>query len=878
VRTLRGWIVRLVALLRRRARERDMQAELESHLDLHIEHNLRIGMAPQEARRRALMALGGFEQAKEQYRDRAGVPVVETLLRDLRDAGRRLRRSPGPVLIILVTLAVALAVNSTVFAIADSLLLRPLALPDVDRLVLVFETPPGGGRSWTSPATFLDWQRRAKSFRTLVALTIEDAELGDHDRPERIRAASVSHDFFTVVGNPARGRGFIVEESTFGRHRIVVLSDGLWHRRFGADLAIVGRSVVVDGVPHRVIGIAPPRFGFPYGTELWRPMAFEANALAARDNRVLMVMSRLADGATLESAREEMAAIGRSIAQQFPETHKNRGVLVQTLAEGFIEPEVRPLSVLLHASALLVLLIACANITNLLVALGVERRREVAMRYALGATRAAMVRGVWLEHTLLALLSVPLALAVAGAALGLLRASMPARLAVIVPGFELLDVDGRLVVFTSLLAIVAAGFFGAFSAMHATRHEPEVLKEAARAQTAGVSRLRLRRILVVAQVAFVLPLIVTAASSWRGTRQLLNGPHGYDATNVITMRMTLPEWQYPDPSTTRRFVARMLDGLRREPAVNGAAVVNVLPSTNINQTFALEVQGRSAPREEPDYVDDRVVSPAYFETMRIRILKGRAFTDLDADRAAPVAIVSASMAAKYWPGADPIGRGLRDSSVPGAPWIRIVGVANDILDNWYVGGSVPMLYRPYEQDPARDFALTIRTSDAAAALARVRTLIQGIDPARPLNDVMPMREVIEERLTGPRQVAVIMAALGALALLLAVIGLYGVVGYSVSQRTHEIGLRMVLGATQRDVLKLVVGQASRLTLIGLAIGALITLGTTGVARAVTFGIAPFDPRWLVALALIIAAIGLAAAYVPARRALGIPPVIALRHE
>jgi predicted permease len=878
MRALRAWCIRLIDLTRWRARERDMHEELESHLELHVEHNLRIGLAPDEARRRALLALGGFEQAKERYRDRAGVPWIETLLRDFRDAGRRLRRSPGPVLIILVTLAAALAVNSTVFAIADSLLLRPLSLPDVDRLVLVFETPAGGGRSWTSPATFLDWQRRATSFRTLVAKTIEDVELGDHDGPERIRAATVSHDFFTVVGNPARGRGFLAEESTFGRHRIVVLSDGLWHRRFGADPAVIGRSVVVDGVPHRVVGVAPPRFGFPYGTEVWRPIAFDANALTSRDNRVLMVMGRLADGVTLESAREEMSAIARSIAQQFPDTHKSRGALVQTLANGFVEPEVRPLAMLLHISALLVLLIACANITNLLMALGVERRREVAMRYALGATRAAMVRGVWLEHASLALLSVPLALVMADAALRLLRASMPARLAVVVPGFEMLDVDGRLVVFTALLAIVAAGLFGAFSVMHLTRNDLEVLKEAARGQTASVSRLRLRKVLVVSQVAFVLPLIVTAVSSWRGTLQLLNGPHGYDAANVVTLRLTLPDWQYPDPSSKRRFVAEMLGGLRHEPPVNGAAVVNVLPSTNINQTLALEVQGRPAPRGEPEYVDYRVVSRDYLETMRIGILRGRAFTDADVERAAPVAIVSASMAAKYWPGADPIGRGLRDSSVPGAPWIHVVGVANDILDNWYVGGDAPMLYRPYEQDPARDFALTVRTSDAAAALSRVRALVQAIDPARPLNDVMPMREVIEERLTGPRQVAHIMAALGALALLLAVMGLYGVVGYSVSQRTHEIGLRVVLGATQRDVLKLLVGQACQMTLVGLVIGALMTLGTTGVARAVTFGIAPFDPMWLLVLGVVVAAIGLVAAYVPARRALAIPPVIALRHD
>jgi putative ABC transport system permease protein len=878
MRTLRAWCIRLIDLTRWRARERDMHEELESHLELHIEHNLRMGLAPDEARRRALLALGGFEQAKERYRERAGVPVLESIGRDLRDAGRRLRRAPGPVLVILLTLAAALGVNGAVFAITDALVLRPFSLPDVDTLVVVSEKRPDGGRSWTSPATFLDWRQRSTSFQTLVAVSLEDVELGDHDGPERLRAAKVSPDFFTVVGQPARGRGFVEEEATVGRHRSVVLGDGLWQRRFAADPAIVGRSIVIDGIPHRVVGVAPPHFQFPYGTELWLPLAFDAASLASRDNRVLFSIGRLADGATIDSAGLDMSAIASRIARQFPDTHKDRGALVQTLADGFVEEGVRPLSVLLHVSALLVLFIACANIANLLVALAVERRREVAVRCALGATRGAIVRGVWLEHALLAMLAAPLALAVAGAALSASRASMPARLAPLLPGWETLDVDGPVVVFVAGLALVSAAVFGAFATLHASRHDLDALKEAARAQTAGINRLRLRRILVVAQVAVVLPLIVTAASSLRGTFHLLNRPQGYDPAGVVTTRLTLPERQYADPQAKRRFVAEVLEGLKDDRTMSGAAVVNVLPSTTLNQSLVVDVQGRPAPARQREYVDYRVVSPGYFETMRVRVLRGRSFTEADTERAAPVAIVSASMAAKYWPGSNPIGRGVRDAGSPGAPWAMVVGVADDIVHDWYVGGNAATLYRPYQQDPSRDLAIAVRTHEPAAALSHVRAVVHGIDPARPLNDVMPMREVIEERLTAPRQVAQIMAGVGTLALLLAAMGLYGVVGYSVSQRTHEIGLRVALGASQSDVLRLVVGQASRLTLIGLAIGAVLTLGTTGVARAVTFGIAPFDPRWLVAMALFVAAIGLAASYAPARRALAIPPVIALRHD
>jgi putative ABC transport system permease protein len=778
-----------------------------------------------------------------------------------------------------LTLATALGVNGTVFAIADSLLLRSFSLPRLDTLVVISETTPDGGRSWTSPATFLDWRRQSSSFERLVAVVIEDVELGEHGAPERLRAVKVSHDFFTVVGSPAHGRGFLEEETTFGRHRTVVLADGLWRRRFAADPAIVGRSIMLDGVLHRVVGVAPPRFDFPYGTEVWLPLAFDAGALASRDRRVLFCVGRLASGVSIESARADMSVIASGIARQFPETHQARGVLVQSLVDGFVEDGIRPLSGLLHISALLVLFIACANIANLLVALGTQRRREVAVRCALGATRGAIVRGVWLEHISLALVSVPLALAVAGVTLQLTKAGMPARLAPVVPGWSMVDVDSRLILFTTMLAFVSAGLFGAFSAMHASRNDTEALKEGARGQTASLNRLRLRRLLVIAQVAVVLPLVVTAASSWRGTFRLLNGSHGYDPQDVVTMRLTLPERQYADQHTMRRFVASVLDGLRHDPAANAVAIVNVLPSTTFNQIRALEVAGREAAgRGEPERIDYRVVSPGYFATMRIRMASGRSFTEADHESAAPVAIVSASMAAKYWPGADPLGRRLRDAGQPDAPWVTVVGVVDDILHDWYVGRNSPMVYRPYEQDPARDFALTVRTHAPSAALSRVQAVVRSVDPTRPLNDVMSMSEVIDERLTGPRQVAHMMAGLAGLALLLAAMGLYGVVGYSVSQRTHEIGLRVVLGASRIDVLRLVVGQAARLTLVGLAVGTVLALGTTGVAEAVTFGIAPFDPVWLVALALVVAAIGLIAAYAPARRAMAIHPAIALRHE
>lgn len=405
VRTLRAWIVRLVGLPRRGSRERDIAAELESHLDMHVEHNIRAGMSPVDARRQALIALGGVEQTKEQYRDRLGIPLVETISRDILDAGRRLRRSPGAVLAILLTLAAALGVNGTMFALGDALVLRPFSLPQVDELVAVNETRPDGGLSWTSAAAFRDWKQQATSFEALAALMIEDVEIGEDGDPERLRATWVSHEFFSIVGRPALGRGFLEDETSVTLDRRIILADGLWRRRFGADPTIVGRSVVIDGIPHEVVGVAPPDLDFPYGTEVWLPIAFNATALATRDARVLLSVGCLTRDATLESARAEMSVIATRMAREFPDSHAGRGALVRTLGDAFVEEGTAPLSALLQASALLVLLVACANITNLVMALAGARRREVAVRSALGATRSGLLRGLWIEHGLLALLA-----------------------------------------------------------------------------------------------------------------------------------------------------------------------------------------------------------------------------------------------------------------------------------------------------------------------------------------------------------------------------------------------------------------------------------------------------------------------------------------
>ena len=453
-------------------------------------------MTPTEARRQAILALGGVDQTKETYRDRRGLPVVETVLRDLRIGCRRLLRTPVAAFVIVVTLAASIGLNASVFAIADAMVLRPFPFPQVENLVYVDEARPDGPyRGITSAANFLEWKRRTRAFSRLSGFTLRDVELGSDGggEPETLRAAAVTADFFDVLGTaPDRGRGFVAGEETFGRHRSVVLGHAMWLRRFAGDQAIVDGSIVLDGVPHQVVGIAPRNFDFPFGTDLWVPLAFDASTIAARDRRFVLGIGRLAPGTTIEAARAELTGVGRDLSRDYPIFNADRDPRVRPFAAGFVEDGLGQLFGLLQACALLVLLIACANVTNLLLALGLERQREIAVRFALGATRGQILRGLWLENTVLGIVSVPLALAVAAAGLTITRATMPARFETL-PGWRTIDVDARLMLFTLVLALLATVIVSLLSTIQMTRRNPDALKEAARGLTAGASRQRLRR-------------------------------------------------------------------------------------------------------------------------------------------------------------------------------------------------------------------------------------------------------------------------------------------------------------------------------------------------------------------------------------------------
>jgi putative ABC transport system permease protein len=801
-----------------------------------------------------------------------------TLFKEVRYASRSLLKRPLLTITVAATLALGLGANAAIFNLIDRLVLRPFPALDPDNVVSIAETGPrlDYRRETVSPPNFLDWRASADTLTHMSAILWWDANLLDRNEPERLQGMLVSPGFFDALGiRPALGRFFVHDEETFGRHRVVVLSDALWKRRFDADPSIVGRRVIVDGEPHQVIGVAPPRFGFPDGAEMWAPLAFDPKQPPKRDSRYLTVIARIHPGRTFEDVDAQMSVLAARLAQDHPEANRDYGVRVYTLTQGFMDEGSGPLLGLFQASAFVVLLIACANIANLLLARGADRRREIAVRLALGASRWRIVRELIVESTLLALIAVPPALGFAWICVYLMRIRMPARILKFVPGFETLGPDMWMLGFTLALALLTAWIFGLLPALQASSWKvSDALKEGGRTAT---GRQLLRRGIVVAEMAIALPLLVAAGMGVIGTNRLLNGPQGYEPDHLLTMKLALPERTYPDDAARRRFVERSMDALAIVPGVQYAAVSNTLPASGSNSSRAIEIDGHPSPdpRNLP-VVDSRSVTVNFFTAMAIPIQRGRAFTAADRETTAPAVIVSEAMARKYWPGEDPIGRRMR---IKNGPWLTVVGICGDIIQDWFDRRFVPTMYRPYTQAPVDYFGIAVRTSgDPESAAGAVRAALLSVDRTQPIFEMMSMRVRLHERTIGLQYLAGVMTVFGGLALLLAAVGLYAVIAYLVAQRRHEIGLRIALGASRRDVIGLTVGQALRLTLIGSGIGLALAIALGRVMEAALLGIASSDALVFTAFAAVLIASALLAGYLPARRAASIDPMVALRAE
>ena len=809
---------------------------------------------------------------------------MSAFLQEVRYAFRSLRRQPGVTAAIILTLAIGLGVNAAIFDAIDKLLLSPFAFKDVDRMLVLSELTEGDTfpKESVSAANFMDIAARATVFDRVGAYAWAEANFSGGERPERVANFAVSAGLLPALGvTPALGRFFTPDDMVFGRHHVVVLSDWLWRERFGADPSVVGRAVQLDGTPSVVIGVAPRDFTFPEGAQLWSPLALNAKDAANRDLRYLTVFGHLAPGRTDGEARAELAGIYSRLQAQYPDSFRGgRFLKISPFSKAMIDVGMPTVLGLWQAAALFVLLIGCTNVVNLLLAQGAERQRELAVRMALGAGRARVVRQLLIESMTLSFVAVPAALAVSWVALRAMKAAMPAALIRFVPGWDRLQVSLPLLGWTALAAVITGALFGLLPAWQASR--ASVLGginsggDGGRSQTAGRGRNRTRRALVVAEVALALPLLVSSALAVLGVQKFVTGPQGYDPNGLVRASVVLPDSAYASDESMRQFTNRLLDEVGRRPGVTSVASNSVLPAAPGNRVREFEIDGRPVNKDRPLSVNYRNITTRYFETMRIPLITGRDFTAQDRESSQPVAVISQSMATRYWPDQSPIGARVKLPAVS-PNWITVVGVAGDVIDDWFMNKNVPTFYVPVEQTPAPYVNLVVRSAaDPAVIENDIRQALATVDQQLPAYQVRTMIESLKERTTGLRFIGSLMAVFGSIALVLAAIGIYSVMSFYVTLRRKEIGLRLALGATPANVLRMTMRHASGLAGVGVAIGLVLAVALARLMERAVFGTVSLQPGIFGSVALILFVVAALSSFLPARDATKVDPAKTLR--
>jgi putative ABC transport system permease protein len=809
---------------------------------------------------------------------------MHTLAQEIRFGLRSLARNPLVTGAIVLTLALGLGANAAAFSMLDALVLRPFNLTSVDRLAVVSEWSERDPfpRQSVSPANFLDWKAQATSFDRMAVFSWWQVNLAGGDEPERVQGFRVSADFFSAFEQtPLAGR-FIDDADMQTGRKVVVLSESLWKRRFGGRPDIVGKSVKIDGEQYDVVGIAPPKFDIPLGSVLWGVWSPAPEERDSRRSRDLTVIARLAPGRTLEGASSEMQVIGERLLQQHPRDNEGYEVRTQSFTQGMIDPGMDQILGMIQIGALLVLAIGGANIANLLLARGADRQREIALRLAIGAGRARILRQLLVESAVLAAVAVPVSLAFAAGSLRLLKSAMPARTLPFVPGWAEIDVDGRLGLVIIGAALLASIAFSVVPALQSSRPNLVAsLKEGGRSVAGGGSRRRLLRgALVIGQIALAVPLLSATGLTVGASDQFAHGPQGYDPDGVVTLRTVLPEATYAEADARRQFAERLLDETSRLPGVEAAATASFVPSGDSSSSREIVIDGQpddgAGRRPIAPY---RAVSARYFETMRIPMVAGRSFSASDTEDVAPVVIVSQALASQLFGAENPLGRRLRIAEAEDKRWMTVVGVAGNIIDDWFDRRNGPMLYVAMPQRPSYIVNLVARAGGDPALLATsLRQALRTVDPAQPPVHVMTMRAMVNDRTIGLRMIGAMMGVLGLLALALASIGLYSLMSYQVTQRRHEIGVRMALGASRGGVVRLTIRRAGWLTIGGLVAGLALALPLANLIRSVMFGVVTPGVTLYATIVSVVAAIAMAASVIPARQAARVEPVVALRAE
>jgi predicted permease len=817
--------------------------------------------------------------------------MASQLWNDLRFALRQLRRNPGFAAIAVVALALGIGANTAIFSVFNAVLLRPLPYRAPDRLVQIWERNEkldvGIPLIPTSAANFADWRAQSTSFEGLGAFRYVGLALSGEATPTRIWGGAVSPGLLSVLGvSPLLGRTFLPDEERPGHDNVVLLGYDLWRRRYHQDPAVVNQQLMLDGHSYTIVGVMPAGFQFPLPSffpiltraraEVWVPYAIDP-AASSRDNRQLGVIGRLRPGVTVEHARGEMATIATRLAAAYPARDQDFTTWLVPLHEQAVGG-VRPLLSILLGAVGLILLIACANVANLQLARANARQRELAVRRAIGASSGQIVRQLLVESILLAVIAAVAGVGLAGWILQLLVSRLPASF----PRGTEIGLDGRVLGFTLLLAILTGLAFGIAPALEAGRADlSEPLREGGRGATGGRGRRRVLRGFVISEIALALVLLVGAGLLVRSLVQLYRVNPGFDPEGLVTVGIELPRDRYTDPAAGAAFFHRLIAAIRSTPAASDVAASTLVPFDEDEEIDAFRIEGHSpeTTTTRGPLARSRSVDGDYFHTLRLPVLQGRAFDERDDQSAPPVAVVNRMLAERYWPGQDAVGKRVTFGDSAGGPWTTIVGVVGNAVHSGLDVAPQPEIYTPVVQTPQFPaMTVLVRTGDPMGAVRAVRTALHDLDPSIPVAEVRTMRALIDQSL-GQRRIAMLLLGLFALlALALASLGIYGVMAYSVAARTHEIGVRLALGATMGDVLRMVMGDGMRLAATGLAIGIVAAAGITRVLGSLLYGVRPLDAGTFGGVALLLGCVALAASWVPAGRAARSDPMRALRSE
>jgi len=812
---------------------------------------------------------------------------MKTIWQDVRFGVRMLAKHHLATLVCVVALALGIGANTAIFSMAEAFLLRPVPFENADRIIMLVDSRPNQDidMNAVAPATYFDWKKEARSLEQLSAYAWNEVNLTGERAPQKVQAFQVSSNFFDTIGvRPQMGRVFLPEEEEPGKGQEIILSHALWQQRYAADPQILGKNVKVDGKRFTVVGVMAMGFDFPMPAEAWLPLSLDTKERLRRDNRSLWVLGRLKSRVSFTEAAAEMQAIALRQAEAYPDTNKGWQLRPMPLREAATGTLTRQYTILLLAAVGFVLLIACADVANVQFARVTGRASEFALRTALGGSRWRVVRQLLIESILLSLAGAAVGLLFAQWSLQLIVSHMPPDVAKFVAGWKTIRLDANAYFFTLAVAVFSGILSGIVPALLTSRSNlTETLREGGRGSAVGRAHHRLRSALVVTEIALSLVLLVGAGLLVKNFQGLLSVNESYVPETLLTMNYTLPEPQYAKPSVRLAFHNELLQRLGSVPGVQSASLVSNVPYSEGGGigTEQFSVEGRPAvERGELLNAIVETTAPAYFKQLNIALRDGRMLSDMDVPDSPPVAVISESLARRYFNGDTPLGKHIKiGKSDSEGQWMIIVGIVKDVHYSWINKEDLPTIYRSFRQSPPYYTTIVLRASGSPLQfVSAVRSHVAALDPDLPLYNIKPMDMVITESIVGLAYVAVMMAVLGIIALVLASVGVFGVMSYSVSERTHEIGVRVSLGAQTGDILRMVLNSGMLLTALGLAIGLPIAFLLARALAALLFGVEAADPASFVGLPLLLAGVAALACYLPARRAAKVDPMVALRYE